>query len=229
MKTQLLIPAAGQGQRLGCNGPKALVSLAGKALLLHTLERFFAMDLLREAVIIVPPESEDLFRGVVESAYPDMGLGCAAGGAERQESVARGLAMLDPATDIVIIHDAARPFVAVESVRESITAAEACGAATVALPVTDTILQGDAGGYLESTPPRERMWACQTPQTFRVEVIRAAHAAAVAEGYLGTDDASLVRRNAGKVKLVKGNPMNFKITTPADLAIAERLFEDGLL
>lgn len=228
MKTQLLIPAAGQGKRLGRAEAKALVPLAGKALLLHTLERFSGMDLLRHAVIIVPPGEGARFRALLDGAWPEAALRYADGGAERQESVGRGLAMLEPDTEVVVIHDAARPFVSLDSVKASIDAAMDCGAATVALPVTDTILQGDAEGYLESTPPRERMWACQTPQTFRVEVIRAAHAAAAAAGYLGTDDATLVRRNGGRVKLVMGSPMNMKITTPADLVIAEKIVKDGL-
>jgi 2-C-methyl-D-erythritol 4-phosphate cytidylyltransferase len=98
----------------------------------------------------------------------------------------------------------------------------------VAIPSVDTILVGDKDGFLVSTPERARLWACQTPQTFRVGVIREAHRQARAQGFTATDDASLVRRVGGRVKLVLGTPLNFKITTPFDLAMAQLVLEEGL-
>jgi 2-C-methyl-D-erythritol 4-phosphate cytidylyltransferase len=221
VKTQLLIPAAGLGVRLGAEGPKALVPLAGKPMLAHTLERFRPLGLIPAAIVLIAPEHRALFETALDAAFPGMALRLVPGGAERQESVANGLAALDADTEIVVIHDAARPFVATASIQASIEAAAEFGAATVAIPSVDTILEGDADAFLTATPDRTRLWACQTPQTFRTEVIREAHRRARADGFLGTDDASLVRRIGGPVKLVHGTRLNMKLTTPDDRRLAE--------
>lgn len=229
LKTQLLIPAAGMGARLGANAPKALVDLAGKPLLVHTLHRFVATGHADDCIITVPDGSEKLFAACLSEAYPGLHFALVRGGAQRQDSVANGLNALRLETDIVMIHDAARPFVPSESIRASIEAAAEFGAATVAIPAIDTILVCDAEQFLADTPDRATLWACQTPQSFRVDVIRAAHAAATRDGFAGTDDASLVRRLGGRVKLVMGSPLNFKITTPQDLALARCVVDGGLL
>jgi 2-C-methyl-D-erythritol 4-phosphate cytidylyltransferase len=156
-------------------------------------------------------------------------MSIAQGGAERQDSVRLGLALLDADTRIVVIHDAARPFVSLESVQASIQAAEACGAATVAIPSVDTVLHADANDYLIDTPDRRFLWMCQTPQTFQVDVIRQAHEQAARDGYEGTDDATLVRRTGARVKLVIGSPTNIKITIPADLEWAAYLIRQGIM
>jgi 2-C-methyl-D-erythritol 4-phosphate cytidylyltransferase len=229
VKAQLLLPAAGLGTRLGCDGPKALIPLDGVPLLVYTLQRFAALELVENAVVVVTPSDRAAFESALAVALPSHTLRIVDGGAERQDSVALGLAALDPDTEIVVIHDAARPFIAMESVQNSITAAAAYGASTVAIPSIDTILQADADGFLQSTPDRRYLWACQTPQTFRVEVIREAHAHARAEGFTGTDDASLVRRAGRTVKLVLGTPLNFKITTPSDLHLASMVVREELV
>lgn len=228
MKTQLLIPAAGMGTRLGYGVPKALIPLGDRPLLVHTLERLAPLGLMNDAVITVPAGHRDAFEGVLSGHFPGVPFALPDGGAERQDSVRHGLDALRADTDIVVIHDAARPFVSLASVKASIEAAADCGAATVAVPSVDTILEGDENGYLVRTPERGRLWACQTPQTFRVEVIREAHDAARKHAFLGTDDASLVRRLGFPVKLVMGSPFNFKVTTPADLAIARHIAQEAL-
>lgn len=225
---QLLIPAAGMGLRLGAGGPKALIELAGKPLLVRTLWRFDALGLAHDAVIVGPGECREQFLDLLDTAFPDFGFAWADGGAERQLSVANGLNALATDTEIVVIHDAARPFVPEDAIRASIDAAREFGAATVAIPAIDTVLVGDADAFLVDTPDRTRLWACQTPQTFRVEVIREAHQRASREDHLGTDDATLVQRSGGRVKLVNGSPLNFKVTTPEDFALAERVIEGGL-
>lgn len=228
MKTQLLIPAAGPGARLGAEGPKALVDLAGRPILARALERFAPFNLISGAVVVVPKEWRARFEAALALAFPSVPFTLVDGGAVRQESVSNGLAALDPETEIVVIHDAARPFVSEQAIRSAIEAAAAEGAATVAVPSVDTILESDDAGYLASTPERGRLWACQTPQAFRVETIRVAHAAARHAGYTGTDDASLVQRNGGKVKLVEGAAFNRKITTPEDLVFAQWVVREGL-
>lgn len=228
MKTQLLIPAAGMGRRLGCDEPKALVKMAGIPLLAHTLRRFAGIGLLDGAVLVCSPDAMTAFQETLQRHFPAQRMNLVPGGAERQDSVWNGLEALDKDTGIVVIHDAARPFISPEPVRASIAAAAQFGAASVAIPVVDTIFQADAEAWLESTPPRERMWACQTPQTFRVEIIRDAHRRARAEGRSSTDDATLARWTGARVKLIPGSWLNFKVTTPEDFALAEAVLKDGL-
>jgi 2-C-methyl-D-erythritol 4-phosphate cytidylyltransferase len=227
-KAQLVIPAAGMGTRLGSQGPKALVELLGAPLLVHTLRRFEPLGIACDAIIVAPAEFLDSFRAAIDAAFREYDIQLVPGGTERQESVDRGLAALAQETQIVVIHDAARPFIGADAVCAAIEAAAAYGAATVAVPAVDTILQANAEAFLESTPDRSLLWACQTPQVFRVEVIREAHARARAEGHLGTDDASLVRRLGGRVKLIPGSAFNFKITRPEDLVFARAVLQEGL-
>lgn len=229
MKVQLLIPAAGSGVRLGLDVPKALADVGGRPLLARTLCRFVSVTSIDSTVITVPLGDPGLFERAVIGADVGRKFTFVPGGAERQDSVWSGLEALDPDTEIVVVHDAARPFVSVSSIQASIAAAAQFGAATVAVPSVDTILQGDEEAFLVSTPERRLLWACQTPQTFRVEVIREAHRQAQSEGFLGTDDASLVRRMGGRVKLVAGTPSNFKVTTPWDLEMARWIVREGMV
>jgi 2-C-methyl-D-erythritol 4-phosphate cytidylyltransferase len=209
------------GTRLGADRPKALIELVGTPLLLRTLRRFDSAGLISGCVITIAPAARRAFENCLAEAFPGVPITLVDGGAERQDSVLNGLSALRDDTEIVVIHDAARPFVSEESIRESIEAAREVGAATVAIPSVDTILVGDAEGFLENTPDRRMMWSCQTPQTFKVDVIRAAHIAAKNNGRMVTDDATLVRQNGGRVKLVMGSALNFKITTQADMAMAQ--------
>ena len=234
MKCQLIIAAAGKGVRLGHDMPKALVEIAGKPLLVHTLERFHPLGLTDNTIILITPEQRALFEKTLQQFYSPCPFTLIDGGMERQVSVCNGLNQLDPAVEIVIIHDAARPFVPENAIRDSIQAAAECGAATVAIPSTDTILEAEGISapehtWLYDTPDRRKLWACQTPQTFLVNVIRQAHAFARETGYLGTDDATLVRKMGGKVRLIMGSPLNLKVTTPADLALAECIVKEGLM
>lgn len=225
---RLLIPAAGQGARLGAQTPKALAPLAGEPLLVRTLRRLAPTGLVDDAVIVTPASHAGEIERVVVEAFPDAGMTFVSGGTERQHSVMRGLDALDEPVEIVAIHDAARPFVVSETVLRAVEAARECGAATVAVPSTDTILVGDADGFLVDTPDRSTLWACQTPQVFRVDLIREAHARAVREGWAVTDDATLVRRLGARVRLVRGSPLNLKVTTPEDYALAEAILAGGL-
>jgi 2-C-methyl-D-erythritol 4-phosphate cytidylyltransferase len=228
VNAQLLIPAAGMGTRLGWGGPKALVPLEGRPLLAHTLTRFEDAGLIESAVILVPPGSEKIFHDALREAFPKISFNVVSGGDERQDSVRHGLDALAENTELVLIHDAARPFVSIEAIQSSIDAAQDVGAATVAIPTIDTILQSEDGESLGDTPSRETMWACQTPQTFQVDVIRHAHAQAKENGYAGTDDATLARQAGHPVKLVMGTPTNIKITTPSDLAFAKTILREEL-
>lgn len=228
MKIQAVIPAGGMGQRLGTLQPKALVPIAGVPLLVRTLKPFQSLGLANTAVIPIPGSHRAEFEAVLEAAFPGHAMRLVEGGSERQDSVHAGILALDADTDICVIHDAARPFVSPEVIQASIDAAAEYGAATVAIPTIDTILMDDGDGFLRETPDRRLLWACQTPQTFRVAVIRNAHEEALHRGFHGTDDATLARHCGSPVKLVPGSPHNLKVTRPSDLHVAEAFIEKGV-
>jgi 2-C-methyl-D-erythritol 4-phosphate cytidylyltransferase len=229
VKAQLVAVAAGSGSRLGAGIPKALVRLQGVPLLVHALRRFEPLDILHDAVIVCPSSYEEPFARIASEAFPDADFTVTPGGAERRDSVREGLKRLEASTDIVVIHDAARPFIDPKHAAATIDAAQRWGAATVALPCSDTILMSDSIGFMAPTPDRRRMWACQTPQTFKAGLIRRAHQMARLQGVEATDDATLAQRAGNQVKLIEGSPQNLKITTPVDMAIAETLLEKGLV
>lgn len=216
------------GTRLGCDGPKALIDLEGLPMLVRTLERFTPLGLTQSAVVVVSPDHESTFRTVLDTHFPDNDMKVCHGGPERQDSVGLGVAATDADTAIVVIHDAARPFVDPKSVQASIDAAAAQGGATVAIPSVDTILQGNAEKYMLETPDRSGLWQCQTPQTFQKQVYLNALDNARQHGFLGTDDASLVERSGVPVKLVEGTRFNIKVTTPEDLRLARMFIREGV-
>lgn len=221
---RLVIPAAGQGTRLGQTEPKALVLIAGVPLLIRTLTVFEAVQLARSAVVLYPPGSLCEFEAALDAAFPGHSIRLAEGGAERQDSVRIGLSHLDASTNLVVLHDAARPFVSPTIVEAAIEAATEYGGATAAIPAVDTILERSDDGMLAGTPDRRRLWACQTPQVFQLARFLEAHERARAEGRAFTDDATLFTAYGGTVKIVRGAAENRKITTNEDLRFAEFRF-----
>jgi 2-C-methyl-D-erythritol 4-phosphate cytidylyltransferase len=223
MRTAALVLAAGRGERLGHALPKGLVPLAGRPLLLHALAALEAVDEVDLLLPVVPADAFERFERVLAAAPGLYQLAPAVeGGRERQDSVRAGLAALPADAVLVAVHDAARPCVRPEAVRRVIEAARASGAAILATPVRDTIKRVVAGRVFE-TPPRAECWAAQTPQVFRIEILREALAKAETDGLLGTDDAQLVEALGVPVCVVPGDPDNLKITVAEDLAVAERL------
>ena len=223
MRTVALVLAAGRGERLGFPLPKGFVPLAGRPLLLHALAALDAVAELERLVPVIPADAFERYRQAIAGAGTSGKLAAPVpGGRERQDSVRAGLAALPPGAELVAVHDAARPLVRPEAVRRVIEAARATGAAILAAPVRDTIKRVVAGRVVE-TPPRAECWAAQTPQVFRVEILREALAKADAEGVVGTDDAQLVEALGVEVRVVPGDADNLKITGPEDLALAEHL------
>jgi 2-C-methyl-D-erythritol 4-phosphate cytidylyltransferase len=216
----VIVVAGGRGRRLGGPVPKQFQLLAGEAILVRTVRRLRATEGMARLVVVVAPGEFEQCAALL--APLDVPLRLAAAGEERQQSVAAGLAAVDPDCKVVVVHDAVRPLVREEEVAACLRAAREVGAAILAMAVPDTVKRV-AGGRVVETVPRGPLWLAQTPQVFRAEILRRAHAAAVRDGVLATDDAALVERLGLPVAIVPGGPRNRKITTPDDLAWAEAI------
>ncbi|MCB9896895.1 MAG: 2-C-methyl-D-erythritol 4-phosphate cytidylyltransferase [Planctomycetes bacterium] len=219
----LVVVAAGSGTRLGAPVRKALVELGGVPLVLHTLRRVLAWPAVGEVVLVVHP-SDRATLGALVAGLP-RGVHLVDGGARRQDSVAAGVAALPETVDVVLVHDAARPFVPIDRLDALADAARDAGCALLAVPVSDTIkrARGDAHARVDATVPRHDLWAAQTPQAFRRAELLALLAQAAREGREVTDEAGLFESAGRAVHLVEGSRLNFKVTTPDDLALAEAL------
>ncbi|MBU2054583.1 MAG: 2-C-methyl-D-erythritol 4-phosphate cytidylyltransferase [Proteobacteria bacterium] len=222
MKTVAIIPAGGAGQRMGGRIPKQYLPLGGIPVLVRTLQVFQKSPLIDEIFLVAPegdiPEVREAVAG--KRGFSKVSV-VVAGGAERQDSVRNALAHLREEHGIVLVHDAVRPFVSEELIRCVVDAAEADGAATVGVPVKDTVKEVHPAGWVIKTVTREGLWLTHTPQAFRKPIILAAHERAKKDGFHGTDDASLVERMGGAVRMVPGDCDNIKVTTPEDLALGE--------
>jgi 2-C-methyl-D-erythritol 4-phosphate cytidylyltransferase len=229
MVVNAVVVAAGKGERMGMLLPKPFLSVAGIPLVVHTLRNLTRSSLIKKVILVVAAERESLCRELLEESGPfTLPLVITQGGEERQDSVRLGLAALESDCDIVVIHDAARPFLTAEVVDRSVAVAAEYGGALVAMPVRDTIKQVNKEQMVIATVPRQDLWLAQTPQTFRVEVIREAHRLAHLLGVTVTDDAALVEWAGGRIRIVPGDARNFKITTPEDLQLAEALLQTGI-
>ena len=219
-----LIPAAGMGKRMGASINKQYLQLGGQAIVARTLTVFEQSPLIDGICLVIPEDEIPYCREqVVEAGGFRKVLAIVAGGKERQNSVMNGLTFLQghaAADDVVLIHDGVRPFITNAMLRESIEVAANCDGALVAVPAKDTI-KTVRDNIVIDTPDRATLWQAQTPQSFRYCVIHQAHSRAIADGFAGTDDASLVERQGGRVRIVAGDYRNIKITTPEDLVLAE--------
>lgn len=222
MKVSAIIPAAGLGLRMGSDIPKQFLLLDGKPILHHTLSVLEQCSAVDEIVLVVSEKEIEPTRKQMAAAHPKVAR-VIVGGEERQDSVGNGLQSLDPATDIVIVHDGVRPFVSTGLINATIEAARECGAAITAIPVTDTLKKVNADGRVERTVDREGLWRVQTPQTFRVSLLKEAFAKARADGFYGTDEGALIEYLGKEVKVIAGSEFNIKITQTADLALAETI------
>ncbi len=223
-KSIALIPAAGMGKRMGASINKQYLLLDGKPIVARTISVFERSPLIDSIYLVIPAEEIPYCREhVVEACGFKKVAAIIPGGKERQNSVMNGLnAIREKADDddVVLIHDGVRPLVTEAILSESISVARIMDGALVAVPAKDTI-KVVRNGIVVDTPPRDTLWQAQTPQSFRFGIIHAAHLAAEADGFIGTDDASLIERNGGKISVVRGDYRNIKITTPEDLILAE--------
>jgi 2-C-methyl-D-erythritol 4-phosphate cytidylyltransferase len=214
----VILVAGGSGRRFGGDLPKQFQPLGGRPMLVVTASRFIGLAGLGRVIVVAAPDA--FARCETLLAPLGLPLRFAAAGAERQHSVASGLAAVDAECRVVAVHDAARPLVTVDAIAACVAAARAHGAAILATPVPDTVKRvGD--GRIVDTIPRDDLWLAQTPQAFHVDLLRRAHG--VAADAVATDDAALVERLGHAIAIVPGDPRNRKITTPADLAWAEAM------
>jgi 2-C-methyl-D-erythritol 4-phosphate cytidylyltransferase len=205
--------------------PKQYLPLAGIPLLSRTLQALLASGCVASLIVVVPPGHEERCRREVLDPFGLSPDAVVPGGEDRQASVYAGLLHARGDTDLILVHDGARPFVTPAAIRAAVTAAADSGAAVVAIPVTDTIKVAGRDGFLAETPERGRLWAAQTPQVFRAGLFREAHARALRDGFRATDDSALVERLGQPVRLVPGSPENLKITTSADLLMADQILK----
>ena len=224
MRTVAIIPAAGSGNRMNRDVSKQYLTLAGKPILVCTLEVFEVCPLVDALLVVVPSQDMESVRTDILAPWNLKKVaGIIPGGKERQDSVRAGIEALDRDTELVIIHDAVRPFITAGLIENCVRAAEEEGAATAGVPVKDTVKEVGPDGRILRTCDRSLLWLTQTPQVFRRDIIENAHRAAAREGFRGTDDTSLVERLGIAVRMIRGDYGNIKITTPEDLVIAEAL------
>jgi len=236
MKVFIIIPAAGLGTRMGgltagakparvTATSKQFVEIGGVPMLIHTLRKFEAVPEVSEIVLALRADDAAAFKSRLQKEGLRKKITLVEGGEHRQQSVASGLSRIAAELDdVVLVHDAVRPFVDAEIIASVIQAAARHGAAIAGLPAVDTVKQVDRtaeGAIVVSTIPRARVVLAQTPQGFRYGVLKKAFDEAQADGFQGTDEASLVERTGHEVAVVMGSAQNIKITTPADLELAE--------
>src|SRR6266436_2156550 len=243
MKVFVIVPAAGLGTRMAPHSAaksrkksltKQFKELGGVPILVHTLRKFAATPAVYEIIVALRKDEIAGFRTQVEKEYPEIlskRLQMVEGGEHRQDSVASALARTaaDP-EDIVLVHDAVRPFVTPEIIGNVIEAARKHGAAIAGWPAVDTVKQVERtadGALIKATIPRASIVMAQTPQGFRYDILKKAFEDAAADGFVGTDEASLIERSGHPVAVVMGSPRNLKITTPGDLELAEFYLKSG--
>jgi 2-C-methyl-D-erythritol 4-phosphate cytidylyltransferase/2-C-methyl-D-erythritol 2,4-cyclodiphosphate synthase len=212
-----IIAAGGRGLRFGGTSPKQLLTLGGRPILARSVDAFVACDVISEIVVALPADLASAPPAYLQQRGKPVTV--VSGGDERRASVANAFARVSGRAEMVVIHDAARPLVSDDLIRRTVAAASEAGAAIAAIRAHDTVKQTDASGAITATLPRERIYLAQTPQAFRVAVLRDA----LRLDGEATDEAMLAERAGHTVRVVDGDPRNLKITTPDDLTMAEHL------
>ena len=205
--------------------PKQLFVLQNTPILIYTIRKFDVCRLVDDVIVAAPRESVDEIRALVSNAGFSKPVTVIQGGDRRQDSVATALQHLSPEVTVVAVHDAVRPFVSIEEIEAVIHKADQDGAAILAVPIVDTVKQVDKD-VVDATLAREHLVLAQTPQAFRIEILREAFERAKKDEYYGTDESSLVERMGRSVSIVRGSERNIKITRPTDLILARVLLEE---
>jgi 2-C-methyl-D-erythritol 4-phosphate cytidylyltransferase len=221
----VILPAAGQSSRFKDKEKKPFATLDGRAVWLRSAELFVARSDVCQCLIVVAREDQELFRRRYSANLAFMNVQIVDGGAERFQSVANALALVKPEADLVAIHDAVRPCLTEALVNAVFTKAQQTGAALLAIPITDTVKQVNAQHQVQATQSRQGLWLAQTPQVFRRDWLVEAYAKRGKPGKDITDDAQLVEAAGHPVHVVEGAASNIKITTRADLILAEAILK----
>jgi len=228
MKIVALIAAAGKGKRMNARISKPFIPIFGKPILAYTIEKFERCKLIDKIYLTVNSEEKELCsRNIIIEYNFSKVQELVDGGETRQDSIYNGLRALDKDTDIVVIHDGARPLIKETIIQDSIETAQKYGAAITAIPIKDTVKKCGKDFFINKTLNREEIWRAQTPQTFKYDLILSAYNRAYKYKYLATDDAAIVERYGNKVKLIIGSEENIKITTPFDIIVAENFLKKG--
>ena len=229
MNASAIIVAAGASRRIGGSMPKVFLPLCGRPMILRTLDRFLSARMINQVVVVVAADQLAPAQRLLESdaALQSCAWTLQSGGSTRQESVRRGLQVTSADSDIIAIHDGARPFVSSALIDRCVQGARKRGAVVVGLPARDTIKSVATDRSVDRTPPRGSLWEIQTPQVFQRDVILAAHEWAARTGFKATDDAMLVEKRGEKVFVLDGERSNLKITFTDDVWLAETMIERG--
>jgi len=224
MKCVALVPAAGQGKRMGGAHSKPYLLLEGKPILAHTLLELERCPLVDEVVLMVERGEIERARASVVEEFRLQKVGAIlAGGVQRQDSVWEGLKTIQDDCDLVMVHDGVRPFISQEMLARSIQGAVDSGASIAGMPAKDTVKLVSAQNMVLKTPDRKSVFLVQTPQTFKRDILLRAYRQAMEDGFYATDEASLVERLGLQVRVVEGSYENIKITTPEDLVVGEMI------
>lgn len=225
-KASAIIVAAGKGSRMKAGINKQYLLLHNKPVLARTIEAFEKCDCISEIIVVINKNDNDFFIGSISRYNFKKITAVTEGGEDRQASVFSGLSHVSPSSEIVVVHDGARPLVTPDIIERSVEVAFNDGAACVGVPVKDTIKKVGEDLSVEFTPDRSVLWAVQTPQTFRKDILVEAHKKAILDGFRGTDDSVLAERLGYRVRMVMGSYTNIKITTIEDLFLAETILKN---
>ena len=222
----VVIVAAGTGSRMKKDINKQFIKLKNKEIVAHTVDKFYNSENIDDIVVVIREDEEEYFNKNIKEKYGFTDIKVAHGGNERQDSVFNGIKMLKKECDVVLIHDGARPFVTDDIIKRSINKANEHNAIVVGVKVKDTIKVVSDNGNIVDTPNRSYLWAVQTPQVFKYDIITKAYEDAYNNNYYGTDDAMLVERIGYNVKMIEGSYNNIKITTQEDLEFGEQILKN---
>ena len=220
MTTVALVLAGGRGQRVAGEKPKQFLRLEGRPLLYYSLQAFEGLAGVSSIAVVVPPEYAQIVQVRMDLKRFGKVKAIVAGGRLRQDSVMNGLDALPEGVQYVIIHDGARPFPPMDATTRALEAARECGAAILALPLTDTVKMGDDQGFISQTLNRNHIWLAQTPQVFRRDIILEAYQKVRQKGIEVTDDAGAVEAIGKPVRLIQGSSCNIKVTVKEDFGVA---------
>lgn len=223
MTYQVILPAAGQGKRMGAGKNKLLLTLHETPVLIHTLRVFEEDEACKGIILAIHPQDETEFKALLNKHDIKKVINLVPGGKERQYSIHNALKTVQT-EDIILVHDAARPFIRKEHIHRLKEKAEETGAAIIGVPAKDTMKKVQDGVVAE-TVERSSLWAVQTPQAFRISLLKEAYEQAEKDDFVGTDDSSLVERLGYPVAMVEGDYDNIKLTTPEDLFFAEAILK----